>query len=285
MSPGGVPGRLDVADRAQVLQRRLGRQAATSSATCHFAWATARSARWSARRAAARPHCCASSPGLDRDYDGTVQLPRHGRLGVMFQEPRLLPWRTVEQNVRLAAPDASDDGARRAVRHRSALPRIAITSRRAVARSGTPRGAGARLRGRARSPAARRAVRVAGRGAGGAARQELVDLVTRKPVTTLLVTHDVEEAIGLADRLFLLSASPCRVIADMPIESPRAARTPHERRRHSRQDRAQSAIKPAERHHRAGSCRAADRSRTSPAGRTAPSSRATTSVATGSNMP
>ena len=56
--------------------------------------------------------------------------------------------------------------------------------------------------------------------------QALVELVARNPVTTLLVTHDIDEAIGLADRLFLLSASPCRVISDMPIEIPRAARTP-----------------------------------------------------------
>src|SRR5215475_13782591 len=46
--------------------------------------------------------------GLDRDFDGSVKLPAHGRLGMVFQEPRLLPWRTVEQNVRLAAPRVSE---------------------------------------------------------------------------------------------------------------------------------------------------------------------------------
>src|SRR3954471_18484640 len=46
--------------------------------------------------------------GLDGDYEGTVRLPQPGKLGMVFQEPRLLPWRTVEQNVRLAAPDATD---------------------------------------------------------------------------------------------------------------------------------------------------------------------------------
>jgi len=31
------------------------------------------------------------------------------------------------------------------------------------------------------------------------------------------VTHDIDEAIGLADRLFLLSASPARVVAEVPV--------------------------------------------------------------------
>src|SRR5437879_6528908 len=44
--------------------------------------------------------------GLDRDYDGEVRRPASGKLGMVFQEPRLLPWRTVEENVRLVAPDA-----------------------------------------------------------------------------------------------------------------------------------------------------------------------------------
>jgi len=45
--------------------------------------------------------------GLDREFEGGVALPAHGTLGMVFQEPRLLPWRTVEQNVRLAAPHAN----------------------------------------------------------------------------------------------------------------------------------------------------------------------------------
>src|SRR5688572_25823608 len=44
--------------------------------------------------------------GLDADFAGSFQLPRLGadRIAVVFQEPVLLPWRTVEQNVRLALP-------------------------------------------------------------------------------------------------------------------------------------------------------------------------------------
>ena len=45
--------------------------------------------------------------GLDKDYSGSFQLPQGGsnRIAAVFQEPTLLPWRTVEQNVRLALPE------------------------------------------------------------------------------------------------------------------------------------------------------------------------------------
>ena len=54
------------------------------------------------------------------------------------------------------------------------------------------------------------------------------DFALRRPVTTLLVTHNVEEAIGLADRVFLLSAGPARVLADIAVARPRAKRTADE---------------------------------------------------------
>ena len=40
--------------------------------------------------------------------------------------------------------------------------------------------------------------------------------------------HDVEEAIGLADRMFLLSASNARLLADAPVDRPRTKRTAEE---------------------------------------------------------
>ena len=51
----------------------------------------------------------------------------------------------------------------------------------------------------------------------------LADALAREPRTVLLVTHDVEEAVLLADRIVLLSPRPGRVVAtlDVPLDRPR----------------------------------------------------------------
>ena len=47
--------------------------------------------------------------GLDDRYTGSVGTHPDTRIGLMFQEPRLLPWRTVKQNIELvAAPDFTE---------------------------------------------------------------------------------------------------------------------------------------------------------------------------------
>ena len=166
--------------------------------------------------------------GLDTDYTGTVHLPAHGKLGMVFQEPRLLPWRTVDQNVRLGAPEATDSdldvlfGVLGLAAHRHHFP-------------------GELSLGQARRVALARAFAVKpdllvldepfvslDAALAKHLQEELAALVTSRHVTTLIVTHSIDEAIGLADRLFLLSASPAHVIAEVPIARPRSPHTPEE---------------------------------------------------------
>ena len=166
--------------------------------------------------------------GLDADYEGEVHLPDHGRLGMVFQEPRLLPWRTLEHNVRLAAPQVTDDeltslfAALGLSAHRQHYPgelSLGLARRVALARAFAVNPDLLLLDEPFVSLDDALATRL---------RDELAELVTRRPVTTLLVTHNVEEAIALADRLFLLSPSPTRVMAELPIPNPRSKRTPEE---------------------------------------------------------
>ena len=166
--------------------------------------------------------------GLDTDFEGAVRRPAHGRLGVVFQEPRLLPWRTVEQNVRLVAPLASETaldslfGALGLSGHRRHYPgelSVGLARRVALARAFAVEPELLVLDEPFVSLDAELAARL---------RAELAGLVIRRPVTTLLVSHDVDEVIGLADRIFLLSGRPARVVADVPIENPRSVRSAEE---------------------------------------------------------
>jgi ABC-type nitrate/sulfonate/bicarbonate transport system ATPase subunit len=224
MFPAGGPGRLDVH-----IKRKFYR--AASGGRLHVLGELSIALANGEVAAIVGPSGCGKTTllriivGLDHDFEGSVSLPAHGRLGVVFQEPRLLPWRTVEQNLRLVAPQASE----------AALDALFATLGLAEHRRHYP---GELSLGLARRVALARAFAVepellvldepfVSLDAALAARlrAELVELVSRRPVTTLLVTHDVEEAIGLADRVLLLSASPARLLGDFPIERPRVART------------------------------------------------------------
>lgn len=163
--------------------------------------------------------------GLDKDYRGRIALPPNTRIGMVFQEPRLLPWRTIDDNVRLAAPHI--DEARLAAlfeilelsAHRSHFPgelSLGLARRVALARAFAIEPNVLILDEPLVSLDAALAARL---------RDEIAALVARRPTTTLLVTHDIDDAVRLGDRILLLSPSPARVIAEVPITTPRAARS------------------------------------------------------------
>jgi len=227
MSPAGVRNRLDVAIKQKSYR-------AASGGKLHVLGELALSLDSGKVAALVGPSGCGKTTllrivaGLDHDFEGSVTLPAHGMLGMVFQEPRLLSWRTVEQNVRLAAPHARDDE----------LQVLFATLGLATHRDHYP---GELSLGLARRVALARAFAVKpdlllldepfvslDNLLAARLREELAELVKQRPLTTLLVTHNVEEAIDLADRLYLLSASPARVLADVPIAMPRTPHKPEE---------------------------------------------------------
>jgi ABC-type nitrate/sulfonate/bicarbonate transport system ATPase subunit len=161
--------------------------------------------------------------GLDRNFEGSVHIPAGGRIGMAFQEPRLLPWRSVEDNVRLAAPEASEAelatlfAALGLFEHRTHLPgelSVGLARRVALARAFAVRPTLLLLDEPFVSldaPLARQMQR------------DLARLVESRRMITVLVTHDIDEAIALADRIFVLSARPAHVIGEIRVESPRFA--------------------------------------------------------------
>lgn len=165
---------------------------------------------------------------LDPDYEGTIARPASGKLGMVFQEPRLLPWRSVEDNVRLVAPQIGP----------AALTALFDVLGLASHRAHYP---GELSLGLARRVALARAFAVEpdlllldepfvslDKALALRLREELVTLIDSRSVTTLLVTHDIDEAARLADRLFVLSTRPAHILAELSIPTPRSVRSEDE---------------------------------------------------------
>jgi len=167
--------------------------------------------------------------GLDRQFEGRVMRPP-GLLSMAFQEPRLLPWRTVEENIRLAAPQIGEGELKALMNalgiaaHRTHFPgelSLGLARRVALARAYAVKPALLLLDEPFVSLDAPLAL---------ALQNHLAALVADRAVTAVLVTHDVGEAIRLADRIFVLSPRPARVIGEIRIEAPRGAMSAAESR-------------------------------------------------------
>lgn len=164
--------------------------------------------------------------GLDDAYEGAVTPdPREAGIAMVFQEPRLLPWRSVEQNVRLGLP--------RPERGRDLdglFESLGLTPWRG-------RYPGKLSLGMARRVALARALALRPRilvldepfvslddRAAASLREIVVETVGREGMSVLMVTHNVAEAIEIADRLLLVSARPASLLADVTLDRPRNRR-------------------------------------------------------------
>ena len=158
--------------------------------------------------------------GLDSAFEGEVARPE-GPLAFVFQEPRLLPWRSVEDNIRLCAPHLGEAELAALLKplglseHRTHFPgelSLGLARRVAIARAFAVAPSLLLLDEPFVSLDALLARTL---------ERELLALVRQNSVTTVLVTHDVGEAIRLADRIVVLSPRPARVIDDIRVETPR----------------------------------------------------------------
>jgi NitT/TauT family transport system ATP-binding protein len=163
--------------------------------------------------------------GLDEAFEGWVRPPAtHLRLGAVFQDPRLLPWRTIEANVRLAAPKIGADEVE------SLLTELGL--------EGWGKSFPGQLSlGMARRAALARALAVdpdllildeafvsLDERSAEALRSVVFAAVARRRTTVLMVTHNMREALRYSDQLLVLAPRPTRVVKLMRLDRPYAER-------------------------------------------------------------
>lgn len=166
--------------------------------------------------------------GLDSEYQGTITLgtsQTHASTescGIVFQEPRLLPWLTVEENIAFGA--YNDKGKNNIAEQ---LQLLALTQFKDV----YPRQLSG---GMAQKVALARALinvpqlllldepfGSLDQITKGKLQEETAKVLAQEKSTVLLVTHDVEEAIYLSDRILIMSPRPGKIINQFKVELPR----------------------------------------------------------------
>ena len=154
--------------------------------------------------------------GLDDDFAGRLDWTngRPGRIGYVFQEPRLMPWLSARRNIELVVSDPA--AARGRVDH--LLERVGLADR-GHAFPGELSGGMQRRVALARAMAIEPDVLLLDEPfssldepTADSLRQLLVGLWREQGNAVLLVTHNLREALALADRVLFLSRDPARVV-------------------------------------------------------------------------
>jgi NitT/TauT family transport system ATP-binding protein len=158
--------------------------------------------------------------GLDMEYEGTIDFGDSGRsIAYVFQTPRLLPWRTVYENIALVLPP----GDPRLANIPELIERVGLTE----AATAYPEMISLGMQRRA---ALARAFILEPEfllmdepfvslddPTAQSLRELLVELWSRRPTTVLFVTHDRAEAVMLGTRILRLSGASASIAEDVPV--------------------------------------------------------------------
>ncbi|HVM29358.1 MAG TPA: ABC transporter ATP-binding protein [Candidatus Limnocylindrales bacterium] len=152
------------------------------------------------------------------------------RVGLVFQEPRLLPWRRAVDNVAFPLQLVGMSRQERRLRAMELLELVGMTDFADAyphQLSGGMRQRVAIARALARHPSVL-LMDEPFSALDALTRErfnlELLSLWQRTATTIVLVTHSIPEAVFLADRVIVLSPRPGRVVAELPVELPRPRR-------------------------------------------------------------
>ncbi|MCU4338031.1 ABC transporter ATP-binding protein [Acinetobacter dispersus] len=173
--------------------------------------------------------------GLDSDYQGEIllnKIPIQGtdlKRGLIFQEHRLLPWLTVSENIHLALEETGLSRSEKNVRVNEHIEIVGLTGFENAYPHELSGGMAQRVaiaRGLVNKPD----ILLLDEPFGALdamtrshLQAELQRIWQHEKITMILVTHDIEEAVYLGDRVIVMSARPGKIkeIIPIPLAHPR----------------------------------------------------------------
>jgi len=161
--------------------------------------------------------------GLDREFDGSIKVDGHplagigADRGIVFQEHRLFPWLSVRQNIALGLANYSGSAAEHARLVQEHIELVGLKGFEQALPHQLSGGMAQRV-AIARGLVSRPRILLLDEPFGALdaltrrqMQEELLRIRSRRTVTMLLVTHDVDEAVFLADRVVVMHARPGRI--------------------------------------------------------------------------